>query len=153
MSLGQDLDENLYPAFGVFPANLPEMQSLYHLAVDVQAVVGGEPLRALVLTGTYSRVILPPVYWGRDDTNYDKTSKPRLIESKTDEYEITHRCGLPCDCSIWNKRKKAKRANHSDHSEDADEPKSDGVEVSIQAEIQDEGQIEDVGQIGDGGRI
>jgi hypothetical protein len=76
-----------------------------------------------------------------------------LIESKTDEYEITHRCGLPCDCSIWNKRKKAKRANHSDHSEDADEPKSDGVEVSIQAEIQDEGQIEDVGQIGDGGRI
>ncbi|KAH0009212.1 hypothetical protein KCU78_g10848, partial [Aureobasidium melanogenum] len=45
----QDLDENLHATFGEFSSNLPKLHSLYHLAVDVQAIVGGQPLNALVL--------------------------------------------------------------------------------------------------------
>jgi hypothetical protein len=129
------------------------MQSLYHLAVDVQAVVGGQPLHALVLTSTYSRVTLPASYGGRDDADYDTILKPRLVESKNNEFEITHRCGLPCDCSIWNKRKKDKEAGGSSRPENADESENDRVEASIQGQIRNEGQIEDGGQIQSGGQI
>jgi hypothetical protein len=144
--LGQDLDENLNLAFGVFPSNLPEMQSLYHLAVDVQAVVGGQPLSALVLTSTYSRVPLPAMYQGQDDAAYDEKSKPRLIKSNNDKYKIGHRCGLLCDCSIWvstKKRKKVTEANVPYEPEDTDESENDCVETSIQGQISDGGQVQD----------
>jgi hypothetical protein len=143
-ALGQDLDENLNAAFGVFPSNLPEMQSLYHLAVDVRAVVGGQPLSALVLTSTYSRVPLPATYKGRDDAAYDKKSKPRLIKFNNDKYKIGHRCGLLCDCSIWvskKKRKKVTEANVPYEPEDTDESEDDCVETSIQGQISNGGQV------------
>jgi len=102
------LDENLYASFGAFPSNLPEMRSLYHLAVDVQTVVGGQPLGTLVRISTYSRSPLPETLQG-DDEYYDITSKPRLIEISTEGYEIKRSCGLSCHCSIWAKVRKRKR--------------------------------------------
>jgi hypothetical protein len=119
------------------------MQSLYHLAIDVQTVVGGQPLSALVLTDTYSRVPHPATLDGHDDAYYDKQTKPKLTKSKNHDYKITQRCGLLCDCSIWNKRKKDKEPDASSQSQDADESENDRVEASSQEQIEDGGQIED----------
>lgn len=135
--LGEDLDENLHEGFGVYPSNLPEMHSLYHLAVDVQAVVDGQPLDALVLTSIYSRVPLPDAMETKDDTHYDKMCKPKLIEKSTKGYEIKRRCGLPCDCSIWgptHKPKKTVQAGESNQSNDSDETMIDQTEDSSQTE-------------------
>lgn len=117
---GNDLEENLYEGFGEFPSNLPEMHALYHLAVDVQAVVGGWPLSALVLTSTYS----PNDAEKKDDAHFDKGCKPKLIEKSTKGYKVKRRCGLRCDCSIWgpvHKPKKTEQAGKSDQANDADE--------------------------------
>ncbi|KAG9550975.1 hypothetical protein KCU71_g14566, partial [Aureobasidium melanogenum] len=131
-----DLDENLYATFGEFPSNLPELHSLYHLAVDVQAVVNGPPLPALVLTSTYSRVALPNGMEERDDADYDKTCKPKLIEMITKGYEIKRRCGLACDCAIWGpiQKPRNKKVDGSEQSEDADEHKDDQTKSSNQTE-------------------
>lgn len=117
---GQDLDENLHAGFGVFPSNLPEMRSLYYLAIDVQTVVGGQPLSALVQTSTYSISLLPEII-GRDDAYYDISSKPRLTEVNNDGYEIKRSCGLPYRCSIWAKTRKRKQVG-----EEAEEDREDG---------------------------
>ncbi|KAG9529929.1 hypothetical protein KCU93_g2958, partial [Aureobasidium melanogenum] len=131
-----DLDENLYATFGEFPSNLPELHSLYHLAVDVQAVVNGPPLPALVLTSTYSRVALPNGMEERDDADYDKTCKPKLIEMITKGYEIKRRCGLACDCAIWGpiQKPRNKKVDGSEQSKDADEHKDDQTKSSNQTE-------------------
>ncbi|KAG9519350.1 hypothetical protein KCV07_g4919, partial [Aureobasidium melanogenum] len=131
-----DLDENLYATFGEFPSNLPELHSLYHLAVDVQAVVNGPPLPALVLTSTYSRVALPNGMEERDDADYDKTCKPKLIEMITKGYEIKRRCGLACDCAIWGpiQKPRNKKVDGSEQSKDADERKDDQTKSSNQTE-------------------
>jgi hypothetical protein len=103
-----------------------------------------------VLTSTYSRVPHPAVLDGQDDAYYDKQSKPKLTESKNHDYEITKRCGLICDCSIWNKRKKDKEADESSQSEDGDESEIDHAEASIQGQIQDGGQTQDGEETRDG---
>jgi hypothetical protein len=80
------VDENLHPGFEVFPSNLPELRSLYFLARDVQTVVGGQPLRILMLSSTYSRYPLSERFQ-KDNADYDKYPKPRLIERNTDGYQ------------------------------------------------------------------
>ncbi|KAH0367984.1 hypothetical protein KCU65_g4319, partial [Aureobasidium melanogenum] len=134
--LGADLDENLYAAFGEFPANLPELHSLYHLAVDVQAVVNGPPLPALVLTHIYSRVPLPNDMELRDDAEYDKTCKPSLIDLITKGYEIKRRCGLSCDCAIWGpiSKPREKRVVGPGQSGDEVEHNEDQTQTSDQTE-------------------
>lgn len=134
--LGADLDENLNAAFGQFPANLPELHSLHHLAVDVQAVVHGPPLAALVLSSIYSRVSLPNDMEQREDAEYDKLCKPSLIEWITKGYEIKRRCGLSCDCAIWGPiyKPRKKKAVGSGQYEDADEHMNDQAQASSQTE-------------------
>ncbi|CAD0084870.1 unnamed protein product, partial [Aureobasidium vineae] len=130
------LDENLHEGFGIFPSNLPEMHSLYHLAVDVQAVVGGQPLNPLVLTSTYSRIKLPDDLQGRDDADYDKLCAPKLIEGSTDGYKIQRKCGLTCDCSNWGptyKRKRTNEAEESNQSDEADKPSNNQAEAPSHA--------------------
>lgn len=124
---GHDLDQNLYAGFGTFPANLPEMESLYYLAIDVQTVVGGQPLRPLTPKSTYSELQLPGKLEGKDDTHYDKVNKPRLTRS-IDGYECTRTCNLPCNCNIWTKIPTRRQAgdeedddNGSDDENDRDE--------------------------------
>ncbi|KAI4718525.1 hypothetical protein E4T48_05217 [Aureobasidium sp. EXF-10727] len=130
-----DLDENLHEGFGVFPSNLPEMHSLYHLAVDVQAVVGGQPLNALVLTSTYSRITLPPELQ-RDESYFDGQCVPKLSEKpNTAEYKIERICALSCNCSIWVPTRKPKQsdADESDQSDEADNPSNNQAEAPSQA--------------------
>ncbi|KAK6001054.1 hypothetical protein QM012_003137 [Aureobasidium pullulans] len=118
----QDLDENLHQGFGRFPSNLPEMHSLYHLAVDVQSVVNGPPLDALVLTDTYSRFILPPGL-ERDDSYFDGICVPKLSkEPDTNKYKTEGKCGCPCDSTIWGPTYKRKQANGTDEADDPDDP-------------------------------
>ncbi|KAG9893949.1 hypothetical protein KCU78_g14288, partial [Aureobasidium melanogenum] len=107
--------------------------------LDVQAVVGGQPLNSLVLTSTYSTVSLPEGLDNKDDAAYDKSNKPKLIEKSTKGYEVKRRCGLPCNCSIWGpirkpkETKKTEQADKSDQSNGADETMIDQTEFSRQA--------------------
>jgi len=138
---GQDLDENLYAGFGVFPSNLPEMRSLYYLAIDVQTVVGGQPLSALVQTSTYSTSPLPEII-GRDDAYYDISSKPRLTEVNNDGYVIKRSCGLPCRCSIWAKTRKRKQVGEEaeedgEHGEDGEDGDRDEAKQPHQSAATD----------------
>jgi len=131
---GQDLDENLYAGFGRFPSNLPEMESLYYLAVDVQTVVGGEPLSPLKIKKTYSKSPLPSTIEGKDDAHYDKRNKPRLTRS-IDGYECTRTCGMTCDCNIWVKIRKRKlaeddEADNNDSDDEDDDNDSDDEEAN-----------------------
>jgi hypothetical protein len=125
VNAGQDLDENLYTGFGVFPSNLPEMQSLYFLAIDVQTAVGGQPLSALVLIRTYSRSPLPDNLEGRDDADYEESYKPRLIRCSTSGYACKRRCDSPCDCSIWEKIRKLKQVEEVKDDEDNEDDVDD----------------------------
>ncbi|KAG9681402.1 hypothetical protein KCU95_g13085, partial [Aureobasidium melanogenum] len=130
----QDLDENLHATFGECPANLPELHSLYHLAVDVRVVVGGQPLNALVLTSTYTKMSLPEDFKD-NDAAYDKLCTPKLTEGSNDGYEIKGKCSDPCRCSRWGptyKRKRAKEAVQLEQSDNADEPLNDQAEASSQ---------------------
>lgn len=127
VDVGQDLDENLYAGFGTFPSNLPEMESLYHLAIDVQSVVGGPPLSPWISNCNYSRSPLPGKLVGKDDAHYDEVNKPRLTRS-IDGYECTRTFNLPCDCNIWTKIPSRRQAeddegddNDSDDENDKDE--------------------------------
>ncbi|KAI5198450.1 hypothetical protein E4T39_06732 [Aureobasidium subglaciale] len=117
-----DLDEGLYDEFERLPSNLPELHSLYHLAVDVQSVVGGQPLSPLVQVRTYTRNPQSQQHMQRDDAEYEKTRRPTLTYN-ADGYEIEKKCGLACNCNIWVKTSKRK-INHGledDQSEDEED--------------------------------
>ncbi|THX79262.1 hypothetical protein D6D04_05278 [Aureobasidium pullulans] len=103
---GEDLEEGLHPGFEEMYSNLPELHSLYHLAVDVQAVVGGQALSALILKESLSENPLPEEFGKKTDEDYDEGCNPSKIAKTIADQEIKRKCGLSCGCSIWGPRKK-----------------------------------------------
>jgi hypothetical protein len=132
----EDLDENLHDDFEVLPANLPELHSLYHLAVDVQAVVGGTPIKPLVLVDTYTQDAESQRLMSRDDKSYDQANPPLLTESE-DGYESRGLCGLACRCKIWGKITTNKR-KVSSSGEDNDDHGSEDNRHDIDGDLEAE---------------
>ncbi|KAI5246773.1 hypothetical protein E4T42_06188 [Aureobasidium subglaciale] len=116
-----ELDEGLHDGFETIPSNLPELHSLYHLATDVQFVVGGQPLNALALFSTYTQDPQAQQHMARADADYDRASVPSFTLSSLG-WEIQQKCGLICDCNIWKKTKKRK----TDHAPETDQPGEEG---------------------------
>ncbi|KEQ85518.1 hypothetical protein M438DRAFT_364598 [Aureobasidium pullulans EXF-150] len=137
-----DFDEGLHAGFEVLPSNLPELHSLYHLAADVQSVVGGQPLNPLVLVRTFAQNPRSQALMLRNDADYEALCTPTLTSS-SEGYEIKQRCGLTCDCYIWGKIRKRKHApiggtvDQEDNDDNVDQDSVDALEKTGDGDLKE----------------